>query len=101
LAFVPYGAADAFAMPRAAFLPDICRRLIHSGAARWPLAVAFLIHSEGGGLRRCMLSGRRPPMPSPLAVVGRLIHSGAPPLAFGAARWLWPLAVGFALAAVA
>lgn len=40
-------------------------------------------------------------MPSPLAVVGRLIHSGAPPLAFGAARWLWPLAVGFALAAVA
>ncbi len=26
-------------------------------------------------------------MPSPLAVVGRLIHSGAPPLAFGAARW--------------
>ncbi len=34
-------------------------------------------------------------MPSPLAVVGRLIHSGAPPFAFGAARWLWPLAVGF------
>lgn len=38
-------------------------------------------------------------MPSPLAVVGRLIHSGAPPLAFGAARWLWPLADAAPLAA--